>query len=327
MVLDYLRGYPKSERLLERSKIFNLPPILKEREFGWDCQPPPSWQAISQGQEPDENPREQITASDIVSNVVTEPSAEQLINEMECQLVDPSEQLEEEPRENLGEEQEEASSEQHSQEPSQELSLRNCQQSDENLSLRSRRIRWFGPQSSSSESEPNEFYFLSDEDSEGDDDDENEDSDDGESIVIRPTRCTLRDTSDTDSDEYEFPDRLRVIGGSISQYRECPVQDFGPDSTGEEEYLDLERASLGLQFWSSMVSNPEGGPGKYMHFKAYSRYGFLLWEEWRMIEFGLWSNKPIEDMSVYYQKWFRFLCPEDMALHKKFRYAWDEDWL
>ncbi|THC91961.1 hypothetical protein EYZ11_008577 [Aspergillus tanneri] len=303
MALNYLTNFdsvPKSERLLIRSKIFKLPPFPKDREFCWDCRPPPSWEAITQGQEPDKNPREPTTVSDTALIAVTDPGAEQLRNQIKLQIVGSGGEPEEEPEEESSEQR----SQERIQEPSQDFSLdanhRRDEQPDEELDLRSRRNWWFGPLSSSSESEE-DVYFFSDEYKEGDDDDKNKDGDDDESNGGGATLCILRPPSETDSDDYEYPDRLQILNRPINQYRARPVRDFGPDLTGKEECLDLERAPLGLQFWDSMVLNPEGGPGKYM--------------------------RPIEDMSVYYQKWFRFLCPEDMAFHQKFRYVWDKDWL
>ncbi|KAJ5972735.1 uncharacterized protein N7479_002653 [Penicillium vulpinum] len=163
---------------------------------------------------------------------------------------------------------------------------------DENLDLRTPRERYFEPLSSSSESD-DDIYLISDEDE--DRSHENEDSDDDESSDRSGTLRIFYDV--TDSDEYEYPGRLQIQNRPVGQHVARPVRDFGLHSTGEE-CLDLERVPLGLQFWDSMTLNLEGGPGKYMRFDAYARYGFLLWEEWRMIEFGLWSNKPIEDMSV-----------------------------
>ncbi|KAJ5770863.1 uncharacterized protein N7511_002914 [Penicillium nucicola] len=196
------------------------------------------------------------------------------------------------------------------------------------------RISTFGPRgsgilglffsSSQSSSSDDEVYLFSDEDEDGSD--ENEHSDEDE---IDPRNGALRiffDASDTDSDDYEYPGRLQERRRPTNPYVARAIRDFGSRSTAEE-CLDLKMAPLGLQFWYSMTLNPEGGPGKYILFDAYARYGFLFWEGWRMIEFGLWSNKPIEDMSVYYQRWFRFLSPEDMAFHLKFRYFGDEDWL
>lgn len=71
---------------------------------------------------------------------------------------------------------------------------------------------------------------------------------------------------------------------------------FGPQSIGAEEYFDLDRQPVGLQFWRSMMGNPQGGPAKYMRFGGYVRYGFSIWEEQQMIKFGLWSRDAIEDM-------------------------------
>jgi hypothetical protein len=338
MALDYLTGYHsalKSQRPLINSRVFRLPPIPGEREFGWHCQPLPTWQAVSQGQVPDENPRVQITTCNISFNAVSDQLAEQLSNQLESQLIDSEEEreeeLEEEPKEEPEDEtndETEEKSGQSNQVPSQEArrdaNQGRTKKSDENLDLRTPRERYFGPLSSSSESD-DDVYSLSDEDEE-DRSDEDEHSDDDESSRRSGAFRIFHDVSDTDSDEYEYPGRLQIQNRRVGQYVARPVRDFGPHSTGEE-CLDLERAPLGLQFWGSMILNPEGGPGKYMGFDAYARYGFLLWEEWRMIEFGLWSNKPIEDMSVYYQRWFRFLSPEDMSSHRKFRYSWDEDWL
>jgi hypothetical protein len=325
MARDYLAGIVGSQKHWIILKELILPPIPREREFGWHCQPPPTWQAISQVQDPDEIPRGKITTSNTSFDAVSDQLIEQPSNQLETQLVD----LEEEPNEKLEDEihdETEEKSCQSNQVPSQEArqdaNQGRAEQSNENLDLLPFRVRYYGPSSSSSESD-DDVYFLSDEDEEDrSDEDENSDDDETSNRISAIRTCF----ADTDSDEYEYPGRLGIRNRRLSQYVARHVRDFGPQSRGEE-CRDLERASLGLQFWDSMVLNPEGGPGKYMWFDAYARYGFLLWEEWRMIEFGLWSNKPIEDMSVYYQKWFRFLSPEDMSSHLKFRYSGDEDWL
>lgn len=317
MALDYLTGYhsaPKSQKRAILCQVLTLLPIPKEREFGWYCQPPPTWQAISQGQCPDENPR-------IHSEIFTTPLdtgydqlARQSSNQSHFRIID----LEEDPSDKAEEERN-----QGVQAPSPEVNQEQYQPSDETHDLQRPRERYFGPISSSDESD--EDYFYSDEDDE-DGSHENEDSDESGSIPRVGCLRILYDISDTDSDDYEYPERLEIRRRSADQYVAHPIRDFEPHSV-QEEYLELERAPLGLQFWNSMKLNPEGGPGKYFGFDVYSQYGFLLWEEWRMIEFGLWSDNALDDIFVYYRRWFHFLSSEDMAFHKKFRFSWDEDWL
>ncbi|KAJ5751578.1 hypothetical protein N7520_008495 [Penicillium odoratum] len=334
MALDYLTGYysaPKSQLPSINSMVLRLPPVPAQREFGWHCQPLPTWQAISQGQEPDEILRMQIKTTNTPFDAESDQLAPRLGNQLESPLVvseeEPAEELEEEPADETNDETEEKcgqSNQVANQEARRDANQGRVEQSDGNLDPRTPRY-YFGPPSSSSESS-DDVDLLPDEDEEGRSDEDEHSDDDERSSRRGAYSCILRDVSDTDSQDYEYPGRLEVRNRPVSQYVARPVRDFGPNST-VEECLDLERWPLGLQFWDSMILNPEGGPGKYMRFDAYARYGFLLWEEWRMIEFGLWSNKPIEDMSVYYHRWFRFLSPEDMSFHSKFRYSWDDDWL
>ena len=355
MALDYLTNIysvSKSERALLDSKTFKLPSLPREKRSGWNCQHSPSPEAISQGQEPDKNVRQLVIISDTELSAGICSESENNSNEMNSQNVDsteesrrhtdvrPDDELEagEEgellarPVQEQGQEVREVTSRGYAQDidPGREQQV-----SGHNSDTQSPMRRWYGPPSSSSESEEgahgssneNEEDNTDEEDSEEEDSDEDEDSDSDESTGVGAADCILRSPSETDSEDCQFPWRLSIRYQSGNPYRPRPVQDFGPGSTSKNEWLDLPRPPLGLQFWNSMALNPEGGPGKYMQFSAYSRYGFLLWDEWRMIEFGFWSREPIEDMSAYYQKWFRFLSTDDMRFHRNFRYAGDKDWL
>lgn len=346
MALDYLTNFysvSKSEQALLSSNTSTLPSLLMERTFCWNCQHSPSPEAISQGQEPDKDIRQPPIDFDTGSSIETCIEVKNESNELNSQMVDSLAESQEET--DRGPEGEPESGEegemlaQPTQEHIQEVSEDTSRDSghntdqwyDQQLSEQRHvsqppRRRWYRSSDSSSESEE-EAYDSSSEGEEEDYSEEDEESDSDESSGVGAADCILRSPSETDSEDYEFPWRLRIRYPSIDPYRPRPIQDFGPDSAGQDECSDLQRPPLGLQFWNSMTLNPEGGPGKYMQFPAYVRYGFLLWDEWRMIEFGLWSKEPIEDMSAYYQKWFRFLSSDDMRFHHKFRYAGDRDWL
>lgn len=350
MALDYLKNIysvPKSEQGSLNSKTFKLPPLPSDKRFGWNCQHSPSPEAISQGQEPEENIRQPVLVShtEPSTGACREAENQSVINSRNVDFTEElrgQTYLRPEGESEGGEEGELL--EQHDQEHVEEVGDNTSRQCVPNIDTgREQQLpgndpdtqppmhRRYGTSSSYRESGVEDY--KSSNENEGDDSDkdedsgEDEDSDSDGSSGMGAADCVFRSPSETDSEDYEFPWRLRIRYPSGNPYRPRPVQDFGPDSTGKDEWLDLQRPPLGLQFWNSMTLNPEGGPGKYMQFAAYSRYGFLLWDEWRMIEFGLWSSEPIEDMSGYYQKWFRFLSTDDMRFHHNFRYAGDPDWL
>ncbi|KAJ5113937.1 hypothetical protein N7456_002471 [Penicillium angulare] len=65
MALDYITGFfllSQEEKQNVSSNPLNLPPIPKDREFGFDCQSPPSWQSVNQRPSQISSPRAQGAA-------------------------------------------------------------------------------------------------------------------------------------------------------------------------------------------------------------------------------------------------------------------------
>lgn len=276
----------KSERALLDSKTFNLSSLPKEKRSGWNCQRSPSPEAISQGQEPDENVRQLVIVSDIELSVGICTEAENSSNEMNSQNVDSTEEsrrhtdvradgeleageegeLLAQPVQEQGQEVSEVTSRgyAHDIDPGREQQF-----SGHNSDTQSPMRRWYGPPGSSSESEEGAYGSSNEneedntdvEDSEEKDSHEDEDSDSDESTGVGAADCILRSPSETDSEDYHFPWRLRIRYPSSNPYRPRPVQDFGPGSTSKNEWLDLPRPPLGLQFWNSMTLNPKEVPG------------------------------------------------------------------
>lgn len=155
---------------------------------------------------------------------------------------------------------------------------------------------YFGPDSD--ESEDDYEFELNSHDSEEDSEDEksSSSSESSRASYERPrrfaTHCTLYD---------------------VRTYVPRRVRDYGPHSPQQKEWENLNQGSLGTQFWLSMFGNPAGGPAKYMPAGAYVRYGFVIWEEQRMIHFGLWSHHALDNISEYYRRWYAFLSPQEVG--------------
>ncbi|RHZ48191.1 uncharacterized protein CDV56_101469 [Aspergillus thermomutatus] len=307
--LFFIARFPLVESSLDPSQPlsqhpFKLPRVPHEKEFSWVCEPPPSSRAITQGR-----------------------SFEQCGPSLEAML----------------------SAQQGAQQKTQQRPDKVCSQEDV-LDLRHEPSPEASPEPPSQPhpdltGEPEEphrlgarrFFYGTDSDEESEDDsqldtaeDLQEDTDDEESssssssdsswagpVITRG--CLLLDRSPSPEEFY--------IRNRVHPYEPRPVHDYGPQSQRPQEWEDLGREPLGVQFWRSMVGNPEAGPAKYMYFQAYVRYGFAIWEEQRMVQLGMWSHSALANPLEYYRRWYTFLRQEDIDRWKQnFRYFDDDDY-
>ncbi|RAL02203.1 uncharacterized protein BO80DRAFT_42216 [Aspergillus ibericus CBS 121593] len=82
------------------------------------------------------------------------------------------------------------------------------------------------------------------------------------------------------------------------------------------EWRDLERGSVGWELFRTMASNPEAGSLAGLRFDPYRKFGLLLWEEQRMVDWGLWPQEArLESAGDCYQRWRELLGEEEIARH------------